>query len=73
MFARNTRTNIAEAVDQLIGTRARAHESELVMQDVGDEYDQDAHVPRSNTYDEESDYQDCGHDRGIDFEISDDD
>ncbi|KAF9574874.1 putative DNA helicase ino80 [Mortierella alpina] len=63
----------AMAQVQAIKARARAQENDLAMHDEGDEYDQDAHVPRSNTYDEESDDQDYGHDRRIDFEVSDDD
>ena len=74
---RRERKEAAEAAAmaqvQAIKARARAHENELAMHDDGDEYDQDAHVPRSNTYDEESDDQDYGHDRRIDFEVSDDD
>ncbi|KAG0198526.1 putative DNA helicase ino80 [Mortierella sp. GBA30] len=73
---RRERKEAAEAAAmaqvQAIKARARAQENELALQDEGEYEDQDAHVPRSNTYDEESDDQDYGRDRRLDFEVSED-
>ncbi|KAF9199797.1 putative DNA helicase ino80, partial [Haplosporangium sp. Z 27] len=74
---RRERKEAAEAAAmaqvQAIKAKARAQEQELAAQDEENEDDQDAHVPRSNLYDDESDGQSYGHDRRIDFEVSDDD
>ncbi|KAF9100372.1 putative DNA helicase ino80 [Mortierella sp. AM989] len=64
---------LAMAHIQAIKAKARAQEQELGAHDEGDDDDQDAHVPRSNLYDDESDDQSYGHDRRIDFEVSDED
>ncbi|KAG0314931.1 putative DNA helicase ino80 [Dissophora globulifera] len=73
---RRERKEAAEAAAmaqvQAIKAKARAQENELAGQEDGDDEDQDAHVPRSNLYDDESDDQDFGHDRRINFGVSDD-